>query len=259
MKRFDGKVVMITGAGHGVGEAVARALAEEGAAVGAFDLDGTAAEQVVKQIVDAGGRAIALEGDTRNVDDVRTAVGKVVETYGGLDGVAPIAGVMRLASVESSPDDDWTYVMETNVRGPFLFIREAVPHLRARGGGAIVLMSSVMAWGGAAGAALYCASKGAIASMTKALGVELAAGGIRVNAVAPGLVRTLMSQKLASEAAPDAVDATLHEWGKVQPLGRILEPEEIARLVSFLLSDEASAITGSTHLADGGMLARLPG
>lgn len=259
MSRSDGKVVLVTGAGHGVGEAVARALAEEGAAVGAFDLDGTAAEQVAKKVVEAGGRAIALEGDTRNVDDVRTAVGKVVETYGGLDGLAAIAGVMRLSSVESSEDDDWTYVMETNVRGPFLFVREAVPHLRARGGGAIVLTSSVMAWGSAPGAALYSASKGAIASMTKALGVELAPEGIRVNAVAPGLVRTPMAQNLASEAVPDAVEATLQEWGKVHPIGRILEPEEIARLVSFLLSDEASAITGSTHLADGGMLARLPG
>lgn len=258
MNKFEGKVILVAGAGMGIGAAVAESLAAEGAAVAAFDIDEGAVQATVHKINASGGHAIALQGDARNPTDVQHAVDEAVRHLHRLDGLAAIAGILRVTPTIESPDDHWHEIMETNVRGPFLFCRATIPHLRQSGGGSIVMAASIMAFASAPGAALYSASKGAIVSMTKSLAVEFAAENIRVNSVAPGTVRTPMARGLAKEIAPDeSVEATVEAIGKGQPMGRIIEPEEIAQVITFLLSNDASAVTGSCYVADAGMLAHL--
>lgn len=258
MNRFEGKVILVTGAGMGIGAVVAESLAAGGAAVAAFDINKDAVVATVDKIKASGGQAIALYGDARNPSDVQNAVDDTIQHFHQLDGLAAIAGVLRLAPTVDSPDEHWRDVMETNVRGPYLFTRSVIPHLRQSGGGSIVLAASVMAFASAAGAALYSASKGAIVSMTKSLAVEFGAENIRVNCVAPGLVRTPMARGMAQEVAPgENIEATMESLGKGQPLGRIIEAQEIASVVTFLLSGDASAVTGSCYVADAGMLANL--
>lgn len=244
----------MTGAGGGIGRALAVLLAARGAAVGAFDIDGTAVEATAARIIEAGGRALALAGDTRSTADVTAAVDTTVAAFGRLDGLAPVAGVMRpgpLAEVDTA----WPAVMETNVLGPLRFARASRDALAARGG-AIVLMASVLGYVGAEGTVVYSASKGAIISMTAALAVELAPAGIRVNAVAPGCVRTDMLR--GAVGAASIADAQVEQAASAHLTGRLIEPEEIARVCAFLLSEEAAAITGSCQVADAGMLARMP-
>jgi NAD(P)-dependent dehydrogenase (short-subunit alcohol dehydrogenase family) len=262
MGRFDGQVALVTGAGSGIGAAVARGLAAEGAAVGALDLDGAAAAATVATIEDAGGTARALTGDVRCEQAAADAVAATVEAFGGLDLLAPLAGVLRLSPAQETTVDDWELVFDTNVKGPFLFVRAALPALRRRGG-AIVLAASVMAFTSTAGATAYSASKGAVVAMANALALELAADGIRVNVIAPGTIRTPMLRASLTDpsAGPEgeaAVDAALEALAASQPLGRLIGPEEVAQLVLFLLSDEASAISGSCQRVDGGLLSRLP-
>lgn len=258
MNRFEGKAILVTGAGMGIGAAVAECLAAEGAAIAAFDINRDAVTATVDKIKARGGVAIALCGDARNPSDVRNAVNEAVQNLSGLDGLAAIAGVLRVTPTADSPEEQWRDVMETNVRGPFLFTQAMIPHLRQSGGGSIVFAASIMAFASAPGAALYSASKGAIVSMTKALAVEFATENIRVNSVAPGTVRTPMARRLVQEMAlEESIEATLDSIGKTQPMGRLIEPEEVARVIAFLLSGEATAVTGSCYVADAGTLAHL--
>lgn len=244
MTRFAGRVALVSGAGSGIGAAVAAALVAEGASVGAFDVDAGAAAATAEAITASGGRALPLAGDTRSDDDVRAAVRATADALGGLDLIAAIAGVLGpLVPIEQLDGDAWDRVLETNVKGPFLLARHGLPELRQRGGGAILTTTSVMAFTSVPGAAAYSASKGALVALTHALAVELAPDRIRVNTIAPGVVDTPMN------AAATSAD---------EPRAGAIEPREIARLALFLLSDEASAITGTCVRADGGLLSRLP-
>ncbi|MCQ6272305.1 SDR family oxidoreductase [Pseudarthrobacter sp. R1] len=258
MNRFRDKVILVTGAGKGIGAATAELLGREGASLALFDIDQKAVSETAERITQAGGKAMALYGDARSSSDVRQAVEAAVREYKGLDGIAAIAGVLRLTPTEEVPDEQWREVVETNVKGPFEVIRAALPHLRSRGGGSIVLASSAMAFASSPGAALYSASKGALVSMTMALAVEFAAEGIRVNCVAPGTVRTPMAMALAEWTRQErAVEDAVEDFGKNHPMGRLIEADEVANVVAFLLSEEASAVTGSCYGVDAGLLANL--
>jgi NAD(P)-dependent dehydrogenase (short-subunit alcohol dehydrogenase family) len=253
--RFTGKAGIVTGAGMGIGAAVARALADEGAAVAVFDRNAAAAEQVSAQINEAGGRAIAVVGSVSDAADAQRAVAAAVQAFGGLDVLVNNAGVVIYGGVPDYREQDWDTVVDTNLKGQFLMTKYAVPRISERGGGAIVNLASVQAIASQREVASYSASKGGVVSLTKSLALDLAGDRIRVNCVLPGSVRTPMLRH-AAELAPGDPEQTIETWGRIHPRGTVIEPEEIAAVVLFLLSADASAMTGAAVVADAGLTAQ---
>jgi NAD(P)-dependent dehydrogenase (short-subunit alcohol dehydrogenase family) len=253
--RFAGKAGIVTGAGMGIGAAIARALAGEGAAVGVLDRDAAAAEQVCAQINASGGRAIAVAGSVTDAADAQRAVQAAAQAVGGLDLLVNNAGVVIYGEVPDYLERDWDTVVDTNLKGQFLMSKYAIPRLRERGGGAIVNMASVQAVASQREVASYAASKGGVVSLTKSLALDHAKDGIRLNCVLPGSVRTPMLRH-AAELAPGDPDQTIETWGRIHPRGTVIEPEEIAAVVLFLLSADASAMTGAAVVADAGLTAQ---
>lgn len=255
MSEFAGKVALVTGAGAGIGAAVARAFGAAGAQVGVLDRDRQAAEATASAI---GDRALVLPADVRVEAEIEAAVGALAGAFGGIDVLANIAGVVRYGEAPDFPEDDWDFVIDVNLKGPFLTARHVVPHLRARGGGAIVNTASVQAFASQRTVAAYSASKGGVVSMTRTLALDHAHEGIRVNAIAPGSVRTPMLQDAAELFGPEDPAGTMEGWGRLHPIGRVIEPAEVAEAVLFLAGPRSSAITGTTLLIDGGLSAGLP-
>lgn len=255
-RRFERRPALVSGAGNGIGRAVALALARDGAAVGVLDRDAAAADATAAAIAAEGGCALSLAGDVRDAADAARAVGEVVRRFGGLDLLVNAAGVLRSGATDELDEATWDLVMDTNAKGTFLLTRHALPQLRRGGRGAIVNVASMLAFASLPGLSAYAASKGAIVSFTQAVALDGAADGVRANCVAPASVRTPMLR--AAAAAVDAdPEQTLAAWGRAHPLGRLIEPEEVARLVLFLLSDDASALTGGCHRVDQGVLSRV--
>jgi meso-butanediol dehydrogenase/(S,S)-butanediol dehydrogenase/diacetyl reductase len=257
MSRFDQQVALVNGAAAGIGKAVAIGLAAEGAAVGAFDVNEQALTATAAEIEAAGGRVLALVGDVRRAADAEHAVASLSSTFGGVDLLANIAGVMRHGTVVTCDEHTWDVVFDTNVKSQYLFAKHAVPEMRKRGGGAIVNVASVLAHASPGASAAYSASKGAVVALTRAMAVDHGPEGIRVNSVTPGNVRTPMFHAAAAGAFPEDPEGAMEQAGRLDPIGRLIEPEDVARLVLFLLSADAAVITGSCHRADGGMLAKL--
>ena len=257
MTRFANKVVLVTGAGKGIGAATALGFAAEGAAVAVVDVDGAAAARTATQISTAGGLALPLVCDVRDAVSVSAAVDATVDRFGGLDILFNNAGINIYGEVPDVSEADWDAVIDTNLKGPFLMCRAAIPHLRRRGGGAIVNTASVQAFATQKAVAAYSASKGAIVSMTMTMALDHAKDGIRVNCIAPGSVRTPMLEDAARTFFPDDPAAGLESFGKAHPIGFLTEPEDVARLVLFLASSEARTMTGACYRIDGGLLAAL--
>ena len=256
-RRFEGKVALVTGAAMGIGAAAATALADEGCAVGLVDRDEEALARAADAILAAGKRAIACFGDVTIAGDAQRCVASAVERFGGLDLLVNNAGVMAYGQVPEFSEQDWDRVLGTNLKAQFLMAKYAIPEMKKRGGGAIVNLASVQALASQRGVAAYAASKGGVASFTRALAVDHAADNIRVNAVLPGSVRTPMLWRAAVGEGGDP-EETIASWGRAHPRGTVIETPEIAALILFLLSDEASAVTGAGCLADGGLTAQLP-
>ena len=246
----EGRVVVITGGASGMGAASAHAFAALGDTVVIVDRDEAGARTVAASI----GADEPQVGDVRDADFCRAAIDAVVAANGGVDVLVTAAGTIHRADSLGTDDADWDRVMGVNVDGTYFMCRAAIPHMRRRGGGAIVTFGSI--WGdvGAAGVTAYCVSKGAVHQLTRALALDHVADGIRVNAVAPGEVNTPM---LASQRETPPTPADLQALADATiPMKRLAEPEEIAAVVVFLASSDASYMTGAIVPVDGGYTVR---
>ncbi len=245
MKRLEGKVAVITGAGRGIGTAVARRFAAEGAFLILNSLSDSAAK-IAEEIVADGGKAVAVQGDVSKADNVAKVIDAAVSNFGRLDILVNNAGITRDGLLMRMAEDDWDAVIDTNLKSVFLCCRAALrPMLKSRGGGRIINLSSVIGLSGNAGQANYAASKAGIIGFTKSLAKELASRQVTVNAIAPGFIVTDMTAGLSDEAKETLL--------KRIPLGSLGEPGDVAAAAAFLASAEAKYITGQTLTVDGGM------
>lgn len=254
MKLKD-KVAVITGGGMGIGAATARLLVAEGAAVVIGDVADDAGHQIAKDIIAQGGRAAFVHCDVRRPDDVTQLIQSAAESFGGLDCLINNAGIALAKSTTETSVEEWERVLGINLTGPWLCARAAIPAMRQRGGGVIVNVASNAGLVGFPNLAAYCASKGGLVQLTKAMALDCAPHHIRVNAICPGHTRTPMGEGfVAAQADPEAF---VKEFINTQhPIGRMAEAEEVARAILFLASDDSSFITGSILAADGGYTAR---
>ena len=251
--QVSGKTALITGGAGGIGRATALLLAREGAAVSIVDLNEGAGQEVVREISRAGGRAIFARADVACAGDCRRVVERTVKEFGGIDVLFNNAGIIRRASAVEVSEEDWDALMAVNVKSIFFMCREIIPIMVAAKAGSIINTASGWGLAGGARAAAYCASKGAVVLMTKAMAIDHGRQNIRVNCICPGDTDTAMLRNEARQL-DEAEDRFLSESAN-RPLGRMGKPEEIARAALYLASDAASFVTGTALVVDGGGLA----
>jgi len=253
MNDLKGKRALITGGASGIGRATALLFAEQGASVAVADINAAAGTEVAAGIESLGGRAIFLGCDVTCDADCRRAIELVRSELGGLDILFNNAGIIRRATVPQTSEEEWDRIMAVNVKSVFLLSRHAIPLMAACGGGAIINVSS--GWGvvGGRSAAAYCASKGAVVQLTRAMALDHAPQNIRVNCICPGDTDTPMLRREAEQlGTPEA--AFLAEAAH-RPLGRIGRPEDIAQAALYLAGEASSFVTGTILVVDGGGLA----
>lgn len=246
---LNGKTVIVTGAGHGIGLATAKHLHDEGANVVAT----VHSNREVAELVVDDGRLIIKQVDVTDEQQIKDIVAFAVETFGQLDGIVNNAGILIPGTVADSTTEDYDRTFDVNVKGVFFGSKYALPELLKSGGGSIVNIGSINSIGAEKSLALYTASKGAVLQLTKSLALDYGDQRIRANAVLPGFVDTKLNvPHYTLTGGREALEAGLADF---QPIGRPIEPLEIAHAVSFLLSDRSTAITGTAFNVDGGVLA----
>jgi NAD(P)-dependent dehydrogenase (short-subunit alcohol dehydrogenase family) len=251
--KLEGRVAIVTGAAGGIGRAAACLLAREGARVLVVDLKSGEARETVARIVRDGGEARFCEADVSREDDVKRAVGEAVDTWGSLNILVNNAGINLVKFVEDTTVEEWDRIMAVNVRSMFLFVKHAVAHMRRAGGGSIVNVGSIGSFTGQYKTPAYNASKGAVLLFTKCLALDYGRDCIRVNCVCPGITDTPML-RAHFDALPNP-DEMIRQRADRVPLNRFLQPEDVGRAIVYLASDDASGVTGTAHLVDGGILA----
>ena len=250
--RLAGRVGLLTGIASGIGRAGAELFAREGAAIVAMDI-AAEGQKTVADITQHGGQAVFHHGDVAKAADVRAAVGRAVETFGRLDLVWGNAGVNVFRNIVDTTEDEWDRLIDVNLKGCFLAAKYAIPELIRAGGGTIVFTGSVNSVVGDPGAPAYCASKGGILMLCRAIALDYADRHIRVNCLCPGSTDTPF-QEASLRASPKAAsyEELVAEEEAAIPMGRYATPEEVAKAAVFLSCDDSSFVTGSALMVDGG-------
>lgn len=248
-QRFSERAVLVTGAASGIGRATALRLAAEGAQVVATDVNADLLAKLPTDAEGLGGSVETLVGDVSSESGVESMVTEAVGRLGKLDVVVNVAGVLSFSHTHEHTLDEWNRLISVNLTGTFLVCRQAIPHLLS-GGGTIVNLASTAAHKGQPWAAAYAASKGGVLSLTRALAVEYAAAGLRVNSISPGAIDTPIT---AAFHLPEGADASLLK--RVMPIGSFGTPEGIAAAIAYVASDEASHMNGADILIDGATVA----
>jgi NAD(P)-dependent dehydrogenase (short-subunit alcohol dehydrogenase family) len=256
--RLANKVALITGAGTGIGRATALLFAQEGAKVVVQDVAADAAQETVQLIQKVAGEAISIGGDVTSRADAEAMVKKAVDTYGRLDVLFNNAGIWRGGTILDISEEDWDRTINVNVKGVYLVSRYAVQQMMRQGSGSIINAASVAALRGSPMSAAYHASKGAVLLLTKCMALDFGRYGIRVNCTCPGVIDTQMADQLLTYRSlgdDDRKQALLETYEERHAVGRLGQPEEVAKVVLFLASDEASFVTGAAWPVDGGLSA----
>ena len=253
MNTLSGKVALITGGASGIGQATAILFAQEGGAVAVVDINAEQGQAVVQEIESQGGRAIFILCDVTRAEDCRRTVDTLLELLGRLDILFNNAGIVRRADVVETTEPEWDQVMAVNVKSIFLMSKYAVPVMIKAGGGSIINTGSGWGLKGGRNAVSYCASKGAVVNMTRAMAIDYGPQKIRVNCICPGDTDTPMLRNEANQL-DQPIDQFLAEAAD-RPLRRYAQPVEIAQAVLYLASDASSYVTGATLVVDGGGLA----
>ena len=257
MFRLDGKTAVVTGAGSGIGQAIASTFARNGARVFALDRDLKAASGTVESIRAAGGAASALDCDVAIADSVEAAFARIDSDKNSqrIDILINNAGIANIGTVENTSEADFDRVYSVNVKGIFLCSRAAVRRMLASGGGVILNLASIASLIGLTDRFAYSMSKGAVLTMTRSIAVDYVKRGIRCNCICPARVHTPLVDGYLRATYPGREAEMFKQLSEYQPLGRMGTPEEVAALALYLCSDEASFITGQAYPIDGGVLA----
>jgi NAD(P)-dependent dehydrogenase (short-subunit alcohol dehydrogenase family) len=249
MRRFEGRTILITGAGSGIGKAAAKRFGTEGGRVFCADVNGAAAEETAAGIREAGGEAAAMACDVSDPRAVAETVDAAVARWGKLHVLASVAGVGGFRRTAEVSFDEWSRFIAVNLTGTFLVCQRALPHILETNG-AIITTASVAGLKSHPYSAAYCASKGGVVMLTRALAAEYGRKGIRINCLCPGGIETpFLSQFQLPEGVPQVA------LMRIAPLGRHGQPDEVAGTIAFLASDDATYINGATIVVDGGMIA----
>jgi NAD(P)-dependent dehydrogenase (short-subunit alcohol dehydrogenase family) len=252
--KLAGKVALVTGAGSGIGQAIALLFAAEGARVGVADFSEAGGNATVSQIRAAGGEAEFFRVDVSRSAEVKAAVDGALRRWGQLDILCNNAGIGVAATVVETAEEDWDRTLAVDLKGVFLGCKYAIPPMIARGGGVIVNTASVAGQVGVLNRAAYCAAKAGVVGLTKSVAVDYIGQNIRINAICPGTVDSPWIQKILS-AQPDPV-AERQRMVERQPMGRMGEPAEIAKAALYLACDDSAFVTGTALIIDGGLMAR---
>lgn len=252
--KLAGKVALVTGAGSGIGQAIATLFAAEGARVGVADFSSDGGMQTVGLIRQAGGEAHFFQADVSQSAEVQQTINGLVEHWGRIDILCNNAGIGVAAAVVDTSEEDWDRVLAVDLKGVFLGCKYAIPHMIDQGGGVIVNTASVAGQVGVLNRAAYCAAKAGVVGLTKSISVDYVGQNIRVNAICPGTVDSPWIRMILSQQ-PDPV-AERQRMVERQPMGRMGEPSEIAKAALYLASDDSAFITGTALIIDGGLTAR---
>jgi NAD(P)-dependent dehydrogenase (short-subunit alcohol dehydrogenase family) len=251
--KLKNQVAIVTGAASGIGAAIAILFASEGARVVLVDIDTKGLQKTNEVIEKKGGRALIIQGDVTQTQEVQSAVKKILAKWKRIDILIPCSGISVGGTVATIDEQLWDKVFDLNVKGTYLFAHEVLPQMIKQKKGNIILIGSQLVFASGGNNAAYIASKGAIISLTKTMAVDHASQGIRVNALVPGVIDTAMSRR-SLHRYPDPDDVR-KKWARRHPMGRIGEAIEVARAALFLASDDSSFTTGSLLFVDGGWTA----
>jgi NAD(P)-dependent dehydrogenase (short-subunit alcohol dehydrogenase family) len=252
--RLQDRVALITGGASGIGKATAQLFLEHGAKVAIADLNSDALDHAVKELRAASEQIIGIGGDVRSMADAAAMVRGTVDGFGRLDILFCNAGITSVMPIAELTEDEWDAVIDTNLKGMFTLVKQALPQMRAQGGGTIITMGSEMGMVAVPESPAYNASKGGVIMLTRSLAIDLIRDNIRVNALCPGITRTpLLQAEVDNSLDPEKTAAEQAAWA---PIMRVADPREIAHGALFLASDESSFAVGSCLVLDGGFTAR---